>query len=163
MKGQKQIFSTGKDDWGTPPAFISYLEKELNIILGIDLAASAENAVAGLFLTEDTDFLKHECKNFSGDAWLNPPYSQNEAFIKHAAKVARPDFRIWILIPSRTDTAYWHDSLSSGALFFIRGRLKFVGAKSGAPFPSCVVCLGALAGQMEPVNYLSPTPKERGF
>lgn len=160
MKGQKQIFSTGKDDWGTPPAFIDYLEREMNIVLGIDLAATEKNTKCGMFCT---DFLNESGKDCYGDAWLNPPYTQNKAFIKHASKIARPDFRIWILIPSRTDTAYWHDYLSSGALFFIRGRLKFVGAKSGAPFPSAIVCLGALAGQMEQVNYLSPTPKERGF
>jgi phage N-6-adenine-methyltransferase len=163
MKGQKQIFSTGKDDWGTPKPFINFLENECAVIFGIDLAADERNTVAGLFFDEKADFLKQDCKDLSGNAWLNPPYSKNAQFIEHAARVARPDFNIWILIPSRTDTGYWHDHLSRGALFFIRGRLKFVGAESGAPFPSAVICLGPLAGQMEQVNYLSPTPKERGF
>ncbi len=44
-------------------------------------------------------------------------------------------------MPARTDTAWWHDWVVGHAteVRFIRGRLKFGGSKSGAPFPSAVV------------------------
>jgi hypothetical protein len=44
-----------------------------------------------------------------------------------------------MLIPSRTDTKYWHDFVMKGEVRFIKGRLKFGDAKANAPFPSAVV------------------------
>ena len=45
------------------------------------------------------------------------------------------------LVPSRTDTAWWHDTVIAGGaeVRFVRGRLRFVGAEHPAPFPSAVV------------------------
>jgi hypothetical protein len=43
------------------------------------------------------------------------------------------------LVPARVDTAWWHDYCTRGEIRFLRGRLKFNGAESGAPFPSAVV------------------------
>ena len=49
-----------------------------------------------------------------------------------------------MLIPSRTDTIYWHEYIFGKAkeIDFIRGRLKFeVNGKAGqpAPFPSAII------------------------
>ena len=45
-----------------------------------------------------------------------------------------------LLLPSRTDTMIWHDCIFGKAeVRFLRGRLKFAGAKNGAPFPSAIV------------------------
>ncbi len=48
-----------------------------------------------------------------------------------------------MLIPARTDTAYFHDYIyGKSQIRFIRGRLKFIGKQKGsgaAPFPSCIV------------------------
>ena len=45
-----------------------------------------------------------------------------------------------LLIPSRTDTSWFHDYVIGQAeIRFIRGRIKFEGAKYNAPFPSMVV------------------------
>lgn len=43
------------------------------------------------------------------------------------------------LVPSRTDTAWWHEYAMKGRVTFIRGRLKFGAAKNSAPFPSALV------------------------
>jgi phage N-6-adenine-methyltransferase len=45
------------------------------------------------------------------------------------------------LLPARTDTAWWHDYVIPYAseIRFIRGRLKFGGAKNSAPFPSALI------------------------
>lgn len=45
------------------------------------------------------------------------------------------------LIPSRTDTKYWHDYIFKYAydIRFIRGRLKFGDVKTPAPFPSAII------------------------
>ena len=43
------------------------------------------------------------------------------------------------LVPARPDTAWWHDDAERGERRLEKGRLRFGGAKSGAPFPSTVV------------------------
>jgi site-specific DNA-methyltransferase (adenine-specific) len=43
------------------------------------------------------------------------------------------------LVPARTDTAWWHEWAVKGEIRFIRGRIRFVGASSCAPFPSALV------------------------
>ena len=49
--------------------------------------------------------------------------------------------RVICLLPARTDTAWWHDTVIAGGaeVRFVRGRLRFVGAEHPAPFPSAVV------------------------
>lgn len=45
-----------------------------------------------------------------------------------------------MLIPARTDTKAFHEYiLGKGEIRFIRGRIKFGGAKFNAPFPSMIV------------------------
>lgn len=46
-----------------------------------------------------------------------------------------------MLIPARTDTAYWHEWVfgKASSIRFIRGRLKFGDGSGSAPFPSAVV------------------------
>ena len=46
-----------------------------------------------------------------------------------------------MLVPARTDTAWWHDWVVGYAteIRFVRGRLKFGGSKNSAPFPSAIV------------------------
>ena len=45
-----------------------------------------------------------------------------------------------MLIPSRTDTKWFHDFIYNKAeIRFLKGRLKFGDSKNSAPFPSMVV------------------------
>ena len=44
-----------------------------------------------------------------------------------------------MLLPARTDTAWYHDYCTKGRITFVRGRLKFGGVKNSAPFPSMIV------------------------
>jgi len=48
------------------------------------------------------------------------------------------------LIPARPDTKMWQDLIFPNAsqVCFIRGRLKFGGAKENAPFPCALVVFG---------------------
>jgi site-specific DNA-methyltransferase (adenine-specific) len=49
------------------------------------------------------------------------------------------------LIPARTDTRWFHEIVMPYAkeIRFIKGRLKFGGAKNSAPFPSMIVVFEA--------------------
>jgi len=61
-------------------------------------------------------------------------------WIQKAYESAQAGATIVMLIPSRTDTRWWHDYvMKASEIRFIRGRLKFGDAKGNAPFPSAVV------------------------
>lgn len=52
-----------------------------------------------------------------------------------------------MLIPARTDTAYFHDYIYGRyEIRFLRGRLHFNESKTGAPFPSMVVIMKKTCG-----------------
>lgn len=56
-------------------------------------------------------------------------------------KAAESDATVVMLLPARTDTAWFHDYIYGKAeIRFVRGRLKFGGCKNSAPFPS-MVCI----------------------
>ena len=80
-----------------------------------------------------------------GSVFCNPPYGkQIGEWVRKAYEEAQRGTTIVLLIPSRTDTAYFHDYIYGKAeLRFVRGRLKFTdedgNAKQSAPFPSMVV------------------------
>ena len=73
--------------------------------------------------------------------WLNPPYGRTiGAWIRKAYEEAqKPDTIVVMLLPARTDTAWFHDYCVKGEVEFLRGRLKFGGSKNSAPFPSMIV------------------------
>lgn len=73
--------------------------------------------------------------------FVNPPYKQIKEWIKKGFEESLKGKTVVFLIPSRTDTAYWHDYvMKASEIRFIRGRLKFEGYGGGsAPFPSAIV------------------------
>ena len=80
--------------------------------------------------------------------FCNPPYGRNigEWVKKGYEESQKPGTVVVMLIPSRTDTSYFHDYILHGKadeIRFLRGRLKFTdedgNAKDAAPFPSAVI------------------------
>ena len=77
--------------------------------------------------------------------YCNPPYGRGVD--KWLAKAWEADLAVYLL-PSRTDTAWWHDyAMKATEIRFLRGRLKFGDAKAGAPFPSVVLVFDGNAPQ----------------
>lgn len=76
--------------------------------------------------------------------YMNPPYGDEiggwvERLVR--AYTTGEITEAVALLPARVDTA-WFQPLYDYTLCMIRGRLRFVGADAGAPFPSVVVYLG---------------------
>ena len=72
--------------------------------------------------------------------FVNPPFKTIALWIQKAWAEHQKGKRVVMLIPSRTDTRWWHDYvMKASEIRFIKGRLKYSGAKFNAPFPSCVV------------------------
>ena len=81
-----------------------------------------------------------------GTVFLNPPYGRtlNQWVTKSrlAVEEGHSD-TVVALVPSRTDTGWWHDNVAGKAYaFLLRGRLKFGDGKQSAPFPSALVIWG---------------------
>lgn len=73
--------------------------------------------------------------------WLNPPYSEIDKWVEKAYRETRNDNTVVVmLIPSRTDTRYFHNYIYQRTeIRFVKGRLHFNDSKGGAPFPSMIV------------------------
>lgn len=143
-KKHKVHFSTGKDDWRTPPEFFAKLHAEFDFEL--DPCCSENNLGLRAFITRKKNGLKTDwmCLN----AFVNPPYSQLKQWVAKCAEESRKGSLVVMLIPARTDTKTFHEHIYDVNTWqprprveirFIKGRIKFVGATSGAPFPSMVV------------------------
>lgn len=150
------MFSKASDEWSTPQDLFDALDAEFSFTL--DAAASAENAKCPLWFgpthhgPEYRDALTIDWwighRPDTEAVWLNPPYSKCREFIAKAASEARKGVTVVCLVPSRTDTRWWHEHVWDRECHqprllvqvrFLKGRLTFGGAPNGAPFPSVVI------------------------
>jgi len=79
-------------------------------------------------------------REWGSRTYCNPPYGKEIGkWIERAYREAQQGKTVVLLIPSRTDTRWWHDYIMKATeIRFIRGRLHF--NESGpAPFPSAIV------------------------
>lgn len=131
-------FSSKTDQWATPLDFFNIWDEKYNF--NLDAAADDSNAKCTKYYTKEDDGLHQP---WEGVVWCNPPYGrQIGEWIKKGYEESLKGSVVVMLIPSRTDTKYWHDYVMKGDITFIKGRLKFGGSKNSAPFPSAVVVFG---------------------
>lgn len=73
--------------------------------------------------------------------FCNPPYGREiPKWIKKGYEEWQKGKTVVFLIPSRTDTRWWHNYIMKATeIRFIRGRLKFDEHKNSAPFPSAII------------------------
>ena len=132
------MFSSKTDMWSTPQEFYDSLNDEFNFTL--DPCATENNAKCDNFFTVADDGLKQD---WAGNVvFCNPPYGRaiKEWVKKSYEESFKKNTTVVMLIPSRTDTIYFHEFIYGKAeIRFIKGRLKFGDAKNSAPFPSVVV------------------------
>lgn len=133
------LFTSNTNEWATPLAFFDALDKEFHFDL--DPCATDENHKCPHYFTREQNGLAQDWGG--ARVFCNPPYGrQIGEWVKKCAEESRkPDTLCVMLIPARTDTAYFHDYIYNKAreIRFIRGRLHFNESKAGAPFPSMVV------------------------
>jgi hypothetical protein len=63
-------------------------------------------------------------------------------FLKDASRRGSEGQTVVCLVPARTDTRWFWDYARWGYIRFLRGRVRFAGERSGAPFPSAIVVFG---------------------
>ena len=131
-------FSSNRQDWATPAYVFNPLNEEFNF--RVDVCASFENRKVTTYFTEKVDGLKVNWHEYEGPFWMNPPYGQEIGkWMNKAYEEALKGCLVVCLVPARTDTAWWHDYAMKGEIRYVRGRIKFEGARHSAPFPSAIV------------------------
>ena len=130
------MFSSKSDIWATPKDFFNRLNAEFNFTL--DPCALPENAKCKKFYTPEQNGLNQD---WSGEiVFCNPPYSEVSKWVEKAYREAKRGAKTVMLIPSRTDTKWFHEFIyQKHEIRFVKGRLKFGDQKNSAPFPSMVV------------------------
>ena len=142
------MFSNKNNAWCTPRDFFNKLNEEFHFTL--DPCCMPKSALCKKYYTPDEDGLKQD---WSGErVFVNPPYGREIGkWVKKCYEESQKENTLVImLIPSRTDTRYFHDYiLGKAELRFIKGRLKFIDLDykgkeedrkmSPAPFPSMIV------------------------
>ena len=131
------MMSSSTDLWETPQDLFDSLNAEFGFTL--DVCALPENAKCEKYFTPEIDGLS---QRWEGVCWVNPPYGREIGkWIQKAYESSeRWGSLVVCLVPSRTDTQWWHNHvMSSAEIRLIKGRLKFGGCKNSAPFPSAIV------------------------
>ena len=130
------MFSSATDQWATPQHFFN--DWNALFCFTLDVCADASNAKCPRYFDREADGLRQDWGQ--DRCWMNPPYGREIGrWVRKAYEESRKGATVVCLLPARTDTAWWHDYVIEHAqVAFIRGRIKFGDAKSGAPFPSAV-------------------------
>jgi phage N-6-adenine-methyltransferase len=131
------LFTSRTEEWETPNHVFLALDKEFNF--QVDVCATSENAKCKIYFDKSVDGLKREWSPFR--CWMNPPYGRNiSLWMKKAFEESQRGALVVCLIPSRTDTKWWHNWVMKAAeIRFVSGRINFGNSKQSAPFPSCIV------------------------
>jgi phage N-6-adenine-methyltransferase len=138
----KAALTSNNEEWETPQSLFEKLDAIYHFTL--DPCSTHLNAKCEKHYTREEDGLS---RSWEGETvFCNPPYGRNIGrWVEKCARESKRA-RVVLLIPARTDTAYFHDFIYHKArIQFLRGRLKFeMGgvAMNTAPFPSMLVYWG---------------------
>jgi phage N-6-adenine-methyltransferase len=133
--------SSARTDWATPIDFFERCKERFGAFT-LDAAASFSNALCVDYFDETANGLAQSWEGHN--VWCNHPYGRGHTpkwWRKGFLEAQKPNTRVTMLSPARTDTIAFHEIVlpSANVIVFIRGRLKFAGAKDPAPFPSMLI------------------------
>ena len=121
----------------TPQDVFAAYDAEFHFTL--DVCATAANAKCARYFSPAEDGLTQDW----GDdvCWMNPLYGrQIGQWMAKAYRSSLAGATVVALVPSRTDTAWWHAwVLEKADVRWRKGRIQFVGEKDPAGFPSVAV------------------------
>ena len=143
-KSYAACLSSRNQTWQTPPSLLAaILAAGGRAEFDPDPCSSASDGPVPA-LTRWTEADDGLSRPWCGTIFVNPPYSR--ALPKWVAKcAAEADVGAVVigLVPSRTDTQWWHDHVAYRAsIIMLKGRLRFSGGAHAAPFPSAIVVWG---------------------
>lgn len=142
MTDRIKLATLNRKDWGTPAWLFETMNAEFGF--AVDVCANSDNHLCPEYYDTERDALS---MIWRGCVFMNPPYGRElEAWMRKATISVAEGATVVCLVPARTDVVWWHRYALRGEIRFIKGRLRFRGAKFSAPFPSVVVVLGPQHG-----------------
>jgi phage N-6-adenine-methyltransferase len=135
--------STSRDDWQTPAKVWDRIRGDGGATV-LDPCTSDENPLgADGFFTEWSNGLVKSWQSYDL-VYVNFPYSKAKLWADKILVEAAEGVEVITLCPARPDSKWFFRLAwdSAAAICFWRGRLRFVGAPSSAPFPSAVLYHG---------------------
>jgi len=147
----KEVYSRTRntvDDWQTPKYFYELLNEKFRFTL--DPCTDKDNWLdTGKYYTIEDNGLEQDWKGER--VFVNPPFSQikdkkdRKGWVwKCYNEGIKENTFVVLILPSRTDTKYWHDHImKANEILFCKGRVNFLlnGEKpeNGATFPLAVI------------------------
>lgn len=145
MKGAAFNRGKSRQDYPTPREFIVAFKEKWGTI-GVDLAATAENAVCERFVSPEQDTWETDWAQFADWtcpwAWLNPEHEDSDKASEKMLRTLREcqTFRGALFVPGSIDSAWWREHVHGKCLEVIcYPRVPFDGA-NGYP-KAMVLCL----------------------
>lgn len=162
MLTKSAMYTSNTDEWATDPLFYALLDRYFNF--NLDPCATHENHKCDKYFTRAEDGLAQSWEGHR--VYMNPPYGEPEYpckkkcvkkkcqkrgyhidkyepgvidWMKKAYEESKKGTLIVCLVPTRPDTKWWNYARKADYIVQLPGRLKFVGAKDSAPFPSALV------------------------
>lgn len=145
MSDQPYMPKAKRQDYETPDWLYDLLDEEFNFT--VDAAASDHNAKMERYWTEEIDGL---AQDWTGESvWVNPPFENR----KPARTLARFVEKAWnetrdaltkavMLVPVKSDQAWWSAFAIKTEVRFIKGRIRFVGEEHQFVRPVAVLVFG---------------------
>ena len=145
----KEVYSRTKrtvDDWETPPYFFKELERQIlesGTHFTLDACASDSNAKCKKYYSKKENGLEQDWQGET--VFVNPPFSHVAEWSKKCFEESQKENTfVVMIIPSRTDTKYWHEYIMKArAVLFCKGRVNFLKngekTKNSSTFPLVVV------------------------
>jgi phage N-6-adenine-methyltransferase len=147
----KSMVSSKSNEWSTPNKLFQYLNSQF--CFQLDPCSTDENTKCDKYFTISDDGLSKEWSlNGSGrSVFINPPYGGHTVdWIKKVIHETKDHHCVCVmLIVSATDRSYWHEYIDKYAdeILFLRGRIKFGGLKTTAPFASAIIIFRPLTSR----------------
>jgi phage N-6-adenine-methyltransferase len=140
--GRVNNFKSETVEYSTPVALFAPLAAEFS--LQRDVCASQANAKLRIFWTKDDDALS---KEWTDNCWMNPPFNRElSKWVRKAhAEAKKHDNTIVCLIPVRSNTKWWRETIVDAEVRFINGEVNFNDLARGLWLPMCVVIFGRAA------------------
>ena len=132
----------GKDEHNTPPKILDRVRKVAPIAYDPCPGVGDVVGAASRMIGEDGLLESWTARADGGLCWVNWPYSMSAPWANKATREANAGCSIIALTAARPDTRWWRAMWNAAdAVAFWRGRIKFLGSKSCAPFPSALFAL----------------------
>lgn len=124
----KYNYQSNENDYKTPPELYQIALDTYGINkFGLDACCIDENIPAEKYYKYgEKDGLKEPWGNHT---WCNPPFNECQKWVKKAYEESKKGASIVMLIPVRTETAYWHEYILKNPYVevnFLRKGYKFL-------------------------------------